>query len=68
MAYRFVVKNPNGGLLSRMLKGGLEATAPGYDQDEVLVAVADEEVWADEDAWVRAIEEHYACVFDDTTE
>ncbi len=65
MHYQFVGKNPNGGLLSRMLKGGLEATAPGYDQDEVLVAVADEEVWADEDAWVRAIEEHYACVFDD---
>ncbi|KKK79229.1 hypothetical protein LCGC14_2835630 [marine sediment metagenome] len=68
MRYSFVGKNPGDALLSRMLKGGLDATVAGYREDEVFVTVVEGEEWADEDAWVRAIEEHYACVFDDATE
>jgi hypothetical protein len=67
MRYAFVGKNPNGGLLSRMLKGGLDAkTVSMFNNDEVFVTVVEGEEWVDEDAWVRAIEEHYACVFDDS--
>ena len=66
MHYQFVPKVSGGDLLGRMLKGGLDAEVTGYWDDAVLVAVVDEEVWADEDAWVRAIEEHYACVFNDS--
>jgi len=51
-----------------MLKGGLEAGVVGHLKDEVLVTVVEGEEWADTDAWIRAIEEHYACVFDTTTE
>ncbi len=66
MLYRFVDTVPGGPLLERMLKGGLEAKVAGFNHDEVFVIVNDDEEWADVDAWVRAIEAHYACVFNDS--
>ncbi len=64
--FKFVDTNVASGLVNRMIKGGLSATTSGID--EVTVVVAEGEEWADEAAWVRAIEEHYACVFDDLAE
>ena len=66
--YKFVDKVTGKDLLSKMLTGGLEATVAGHNKDEVFVTVVEGEEWADVDAWIRAIEEHYACVFDTTTE
>ncbi len=68
MLFRFVDTVPGGPLLQRMLKGGLNVKVAGHNHDEVFVTVNEGEEWVDEDAWVRAIEAHYACVFDDTTE
>ncbi len=67
MHYRFVDQVPGGPLLKRMLKGGLDAKMAESNGDEVFVTVNDDDVWVDESAWVRAIEAHYACVLDDTT-
>ena len=66
--YKFVDKVAGTDLLSKMLKGGLEAKVAGHNRDEVFVTVAEGEEWADTDAWIRAIEDHYACVFDTTAE
>ena len=71
MHYRFVDQEVGGKLLARMLKGGLSASINPDDwphSDEVTVRVLEGEEWVDEDAWVRAIEAHYACVFDDAAE
>lgn len=76
MHYKFVDKTPGGNLKQRMLKGGLIVWAATQDDahtaaeadDEVWVIINDNEEWADEDAWVRAIEAHYSCVFDDAAE
>ena len=73
MRHKFVDLEPGGALLSRMLKGGLNAEVIGstFEQptnDEVFVTVVEGEEWTDMDAWIRAIEEHYACVFDTTAE
>ncbi len=65
-SFKFVDTNVASGLVNRMIKGGLSATTSGID--EVTVLVAEGEEWADTDAWIRAIEEHYACVFDDLAE
>jgi hypothetical protein len=64
MEYTFVDTTPGGNLWNRMMTGGLNAIEAGYD--EVCVTVAEGEEWVDEDAWVHAIEEHYACVFNDS--
>ena len=66
--FKFVTDQVGADLLSKMLKGGLNATVAGHNKDEVFVAVVEGEEWADVDAWIRAIAEHYACVFDTTAE
>ena len=65
MLYRFVATEPDDTLLARMVDGGLNATeADGYD--EVFVSLLSDKEWADEDAWIRAVEDRYVCVFDET--
>ncbi len=66
--FKFVGQVVDKDLLSKMLKGGLDATVAGHNKDEVFVTVVEGEEWTDEAAWIRAIEEHYTCVFDTTTE
>ena len=63
MLFKFVDHAPGGALLARMIKGGLSVSEAG--PDEVFVSVTEGEEWADEADWIRTIEGHYACVFDD---
>jgi hypothetical protein len=64
--HKFVDQEVEGDLLARMVKGGLNASEAG--DDEVYVSVLPGEEWADESAWIQAIEAHYACVYDGSRE
>jgi len=64
--HKFVDTEVGGDLLARMAKGGLNVSEA--ELDEVYVSVLPGEEWADETAWIQAIEAHYACVYDGSRE
>ena len=65
--YRFVAHEPDVDLVAQMSKGGMQVEADG-DPSVALVAVEETDVWVNEGAWIEAVESHYSCVFDGTTD